>query len=132
MKRHYLVLRFLLIVFIIAFLAACQPTPEQEPVVNRGDGVYELRLEEAQQSDQVGSEAGQYVFDPHWTEEVALRNFTFRIDVDIEAPTTGAFGHGHTADTQPGGRGLPGAGMGDYLYYGNCPKGAGYPIRIYD
>ena len=90
---------------LLALLSACQPTPEVEPVVNKGDGVYEQKLSEAQataapQNGQAAASAAApvptaapdpYLTQPHWQEAIAFRNFTIDIDVDVEAPEAGLF-----------------------------------------
>ena len=81
-------------------LAACQATPIEEPVVGKEDGVYEMKLEQARKEEQTQAQASVdsatpvpsiYIDAKHWTEDVALKNFTFHIDLDVEAPTSGAF-----------------------------------------
>ncbi len=118
----------IVLILIVAFLlCACQPTPQHEVVVNKGDDLFEIKLESAKEKDsestpvilfpedtvslipnesdcetpspQSSSESDldkttsqiQVLVEPHWTDEVALRNFSFTIDVDIEAPITGSF-----------------------------------------
>lgn len=93
MKYFLSVASVVFLLFSGSCLSACQPTPEKDVVVNRGDGVYEARIEEAQQTDRAEPEAhaAPYVFDQRWTDEVVMKNFTVRIDVEVEAPVTGRF-----------------------------------------
>lgn len=97
-KRLYgLVLAGLLV------FAACQPTPEKEAVVNKGDGVYEQKVEVAKKEERTEevlpeasaspgpTEVPKYAFEPHWTDTVSLKNFDVTIDVDVEAPDTAIF-----------------------------------------
>lgn len=95
------------IVFLLLAMCACQPTPENEAVVNKGDGVYEQKLGIAKETEQQSrapetekaevssapapTEVPVYEFEPHWTDTVSLRNFDVTIDVDVEAPTVANF-----------------------------------------
>ena len=83
-----------------ALLSSCRPTPEVEPVVNKGDGVYEQKLSEAQAT--AAPQNGQRteppaatpvpcLTEPHWKGEIAFRYLTIDIDVDVEAPEAGLF-----------------------------------------
>lgn len=98
---------YLWIVCMLLPLCACQPTPENEAVVNKRDGVYEQKLEIAKETEQQSmiskTEKAEessapaptavpvYEFEPHWTDTVSLRNFDVTIDVDVEAPTVANF-----------------------------------------
>lgn len=100
---------FGLTIVMLAALCACQPTPEKEAVVNKGDGVYEQKIEIAKReeketldtgvekenpeitSEPTPTEVPVYKFESHWTDTVSLKNFDVDIDVDIEAPTTAIF-----------------------------------------
>jgi hypothetical protein len=101
----------------LLLLSGCQPSPHQEAVVNKGDSVFETKLEIAREkevkvtalipftqgveratampldpTETPSSDTRTHVLtDSHWTDEVALRNFTFTIDVDIDAPFIGEF-----------------------------------------
>lgn len=87
----------------VLVFAACQPTPEKEAVVNKGDGVYEQKVEVAKKEERAEAvlpdassapaptEVPKYVFETHWTDTVSLRNFDVAIDVDVEAPDTTIF-----------------------------------------
>lgn len=103
MKRR---ICFVLAVVILVALCACQPTPESEVVVNKGDGAYEQKIEIAKREEKEATdtevkeeipevtfepaptEVPVYEFEPHWTDTVSLKNFDIDIDVDVEAPTT--------------------------------------------
>lgn len=88
---------------LLIALCACQPTPENEVVVNKGDEVYEQKIsiakkEERQESSSVTvtiepspTEAPAYEFEPHWRDTVSLRNFDVEIDVEVEAPNVANF-----------------------------------------
>lgn len=101
MKRNY-ILSFLFCVSAIMLLSACQPTPDTELVVNKGDGVYEQKIDSAKKkesshtkiepsAESPSADEQPYVFESHWTDTVSLRNFDVNIDVDIEAPVTALF-----------------------------------------
>lgn len=97
----------LLLVILLLVLTACQPTPESEVVVNKGDGVFEQKIEEAKKeqnsaekteteapcasSEPAPTEMPVYEFESHWTDTVSLKNFNVDIDVDVEAPTVANF-----------------------------------------
>lgn len=97
----------MLVTIMLLVLCACQPTPENEAVINKGDGVYEQKLETAKETEQQSrtpkaekteassapapTEVPVYEFEPHWTDTVSLRNFDVTIDVDVEAPITACF-----------------------------------------
>ncbi len=81
-------------------LGACQATPAEEPIVSKEDGVYEIKLEQARAEEQTQAQdpvavatpvPRVYIDDKHWAEDIALKNFTFRIDLDVEAAASGAF-----------------------------------------
>ena len=63
-----------------ALLPGCQPTPEEEFVVNRLDGA----LEEAVQA--TPAPPAQYEAPERWTESFDVRGQTVRIDVAVEVP----------------------------------------------
>ena len=73
---------------LFLLLTACQPTPEEDIVVNKSDGT----LEEAIAATAVPSEqpllpvdeVGQRV--EHWTDELTIRGLTCTIDADIVLP----------------------------------------------
>ena len=71
-----------------ALLAACQPTPAEEIIVNRGDGA----LEEAIAATAVPSEQPLLPVDEvgerveRWTDELHIRGLTCTIDADIVLP----------------------------------------------
>ena len=71
-----------------ALLAACQPTPAEDIIVNRGDGA----LEEAIAATAVPSEQPLLPVDEvgerveRWTDELHIRGLTCTIDADIVLP----------------------------------------------
>ena len=89
--RHMaLLLAFLL---FAALLTACQPTPEEDIVVNRGDGALEAAIAAtAVPSEQPllpVDEVGQRV--EHWTDKLTIRGLTCTIDADIVLPDKQVF-----------------------------------------
>ena len=91
MKRIYTTL--LAVLSLSLLLPACQPTPAEEIIVNKGDGA----LEEAIAATAVPSEqpllpvdeVGQRV--EHWTDELTIRGLTCTIDADIVLPDKQVF-----------------------------------------
>ncbi len=77
-----------IILVIFLLLTACQPTPEEDIVVNRGDGALEAAIAAtAVPSEQPllpVDEVGQRV--EHWTDELTIRGLTCTIDADIVLP----------------------------------------------
>ena len=73
---------------LFLLLTACQPTPEEDIVVNRGDGALEAAIAAtAVPSEQPllpVDEVGQRV--EHWTDELTIRGLTCTIDADIVLP----------------------------------------------
>ena len=66
-----------------ALLAACQPTPEVEPVVNKGDGTLEVRLMETP----VPEEAAQAADVPdEWRETLEIGDSRVVFDAAVECP----------------------------------------------
>lgn len=89
--RHMaLLLAFLL---FAALLTACQPTPEEDIVVNKGDGALEAAIAAtAVPSEQPllpVDEVGQRV--EHWTDKLTIRGLTCTIDADIVLPDKQVF-----------------------------------------
>lgn len=84
-----LLLSFLL---LAALFPACQPTPEEEPVVNRGDGLYELELERARATaDPAVPTPTPYAADARWSEVLELPNFMVTINAAVELPEAQSF-----------------------------------------
>lgn len=91
---------FMLVVILVA-LCACQPTPEKEIVANKGDGVLEQRILEAQeqekhaQREQLQSQASPaptptpqpYEHPDTWVMELDLTNYFIHIDTALEVPS---------------------------------------------
>ena len=69
-------------------LSACQPTPEEDIIVNKGDGALEAAIAAtAVPSEQPllpVDEVGERV--EHWTDELHIRGLTCTIDADIVLP----------------------------------------------
>lgn len=94
---------------LLVVLIACQPTPENEVVVNKRDGVYEQKIDIAKREEKQGTgskteaeqagessepaptEAPAYEFESHWVDTVSLKSFDVDIDVDVEAPAIAVF-----------------------------------------
>lgn len=75
--------RILIIAFIpllILSTLACQPTPAEEIVVNKGDGVLEEAIASTPAPTMKATEITQ------WTETYALTNLTVHIDAEIALP----------------------------------------------
>ncbi len=80
------------VLFPAALCIACQPAPEAEPVVNKGDGLYERELERAQAAQQQAAPTPPpYTACEHWSEVLTLPNFMVTIDADVELPEMQAF-----------------------------------------
>ena len=73
---------------LFLLLTACQPTPEEDIVVNRGDGALEAAIAAtAVPSEQPllpVDEVGERI--EHWTDELHIRGLTCTIDADIVLP----------------------------------------------
>lgn len=80
-------------VVLMILLTACQPTPEEDIVVNRGDGALEAAIAAtAVPSEQPllpVDEVGQRI--EHWTDELHIRGLTCTIDADIVLPDNKIF-----------------------------------------
>ncbi|MDO4544276.1 MAG: DUF6034 family protein [Clostridia bacterium] len=86
----------LLLVALMLCTLACQPTPEDDVVVNKGEGVFEQRIEEAQEREgyqvlaptQDASvpilEQPPYEHPSRWEEYIEYSNFDVTISADIE------------------------------------------------
>lgn len=83
--RKYI--RLLFITLLLFALAACQPTPEKAPVVNKGDGKLEKIIEAT-------SEPAQTAYDPGtstWVETYTLPNLECKINADVLTPDVNVF-----------------------------------------
>lgn len=82
------------LMLLVGAICACQPTPENEVVVNKGDGVLEQRIAEAQEREMQVAEVQSssvptpsptpYVLPDGWQLELELTNFQVNIDAEIE------------------------------------------------
>ena len=96
MMKYSMKKRFLCILLLLTgALCACQPTPEREAVVNKGDGVLEQRIAEAREQERMekteehSSDASPastpapapYIYPESWQEDIDLTNFLVHIDV---------------------------------------------------
>ncbi len=72
-------------ILCLIFLCACQPTPDEEIVMNRTDGKLEQAI--------VATAAPAYIFEApsHWEETFMARNREVRISADVEVPTAEQF-----------------------------------------
>ena len=77
-QTHVLKSLLALLVALAALLSACQPTPAEEIIVNRGDGA----LEEAIAATAVP--AARYEAPQRWEETFEVRGQTVRIDMPVE------------------------------------------------
>lgn len=87
----------LTLILLVGALCACQPTPENEVVVNKGDGALEQRIAEAQEREmqvvdvQTSSmptpSPTPYVLPDGWQLELELTNFQVNIDAEMEMPS---------------------------------------------
>ena len=100
MKKTVSIQVGVMLILVLLFSSSCQPTPIEEAVVNKEDGIYEVKLEQAQAESADNQEevvppvitpsAGD-IIDKHWKENVELKNFSFCIDIDVDAPNVGSF-----------------------------------------
>ena len=67
-----------LLVALAALLSACQPTPAEEAVVNRGDGTLEERISAPARAP------GGYDCPARWEQTVSLKNLDIVFDADVE------------------------------------------------
>ena len=78
---------------LFLLLTACQPTPEEDIVVNKGDGALEAAIAAtAVPSEQPllpVDEVGERI--EHWTDELHIRGLTCTIDADIVLPDKQVF-----------------------------------------
>ena len=85
MRRNQL---FSLLSALALLLSACQPTPAEDIIVNKGDGALEAAIAAtAVPSEQPllpVDEVGERV--EHWTDELHIRGLTCTIDADIVLP----------------------------------------------
>ena len=78
---------------LFLLLTACQPTPEEDIVVNKGDGTLEAAIaatavpseQPLLPVDEVGQRVG------HWTDELTICGLTCTIDADIVLPDNKIF-----------------------------------------
>lgn len=72
-------------VSFLVVLAACQPTPTKEPVINRGDGVLEQAI--------AAAPAAPYCYEApeRWEETLEIRGQKVVIDASVELPDTEIF-----------------------------------------
>ena len=85
MRRNRL---FSLLAALTLLLSACQPTPAEDIIVNKGDGALEAAIAAtAVPSEQPllpVDEVGERI--EHWTDELHIRGLTCTIDADIVLP----------------------------------------------
>jgi hypothetical protein len=92
--------RLFVIVLALALLAACQPTPEQEFVVNKGDDTVEQKLNEPQGDAQKG--VGRQVFPDRWDEEPLKESehLVVRAHADVRTKADGLYPVYRTRETE--------------------------------
>ena len=78
---------------LFLLLTACQPTPEKDIIINKGDGALEAAIAAtAVPSEQPllpVDEVGERI--EHWTDELTIRGLTCTIDADIVLPDKKVF-----------------------------------------
>ncbi len=72
--------RILILLLSLILLLACVPTPDEEAIVNRADGLLEQALSVPR------SETYRYEAPPRWTETISMKNLEIMIDADIALP----------------------------------------------
>ncbi len=77
--------RLACLLLIGLLLPGCQPTPDRDPVVNRGDGTLTQAIE--RQRDSVGA----YEAPSRWEETVPMKTVTIQIDADVAVPDMDTF-----------------------------------------
>ena len=80
MNRKRISLCLCLLAGIVILVAACQPTPQSEVIVNKGDGQLEEILQQAP------APPGRYSAPSHWSETATRQMFTIEIDADVTLP----------------------------------------------
>lgn len=97
--------RIIIVCLILALLAACQPTPEQEHIVNKGDGVLEDKLNAAPQADAAsgpaepdretveGNAAERQLYPDRWeTDPIPVsERFSIRAQADVITKADGLY-----------------------------------------
>jgi hypothetical protein len=86
--------RIIIVCLVLALLVACQPTPEQEFVVNKGDDTVEQKLNETAGTDanaQIG--VGRQSFPDRWDEEplVEKDRLIVRVHADVHTRADGLY-----------------------------------------
>lgn len=105
----------LLLCLFITILCGCVATPDNEVVINKSDEVFEKKVTEAidaqiaqdtvivESTEQEGTALATqtakddfpsctpFISETKWVDSIQLKNFNVSIDVDIEAPESGAF-----------------------------------------
>ncbi|MDD5017662.1 MAG: DUF6034 family protein [Eubacteriales bacterium] len=66
-------------------LTACQPTPEEEVIVNKGDGEFEEAI------NATAAPAAAYEAPGHWSETVENGKLTIAIDTDVTLPDVSVY-----------------------------------------
>ena len=66
-------------------VVACQPTPDEEVIVNRAEGTLEQAICATPEKPY------QYEAPDHWEETMAVRDHSIMIDADVEVPDTDEF-----------------------------------------
>ncbi len=92
--------RIIIVCLILALLAACQPTPEQEFVVNKGDDTVEQKLNEPQGDAQKG--VGRQSFPDRWDEEPLKESehLVVRAHADVRTKADGLYPVYRTRETE--------------------------------
>ena len=84
--------RIIALMLLVCMLAACQPTPEQEYVVNKGDDTVEQKLNETPDPDSA-SIAARQIFPDRWDEDPIAENehLVVRAAADVRTKPDGLY-----------------------------------------
>ena len=72
-----------LILVILLLLTACQPTPEKEPIVNKGDAKFEIKL---QTTPKILEQPAQLKLPETWSETISIGDSNVMFDASVECP----------------------------------------------
>jgi beta-lactamase regulating signal transducer with metallopeptidase domain len=73
------------VMIVACFTTACQPTPEEDVVVNKGDG----KLEDAIASSDASTQ--EYEAPSHWMDSTEIADLSVSIDADVNVPDIDQF-----------------------------------------
>lgn len=85
MKKAF---KLIIVIIVSAFLAACQPTPHDKSVANKGDGELEKKMMQTAEPETQPKESSP----EKWQEELEYQSgVQVVIDAEIKVPDTGAY-----------------------------------------